>query len=258
MSQASGDAPLLEIDDLCVLTEKSPAQPPAEVLTDVSLQIRAGEVHALMGPNGCGNSILANALLGAPGYEVTSGRIAFKGDDITNWATDVRAKVGIFLAFAEPQEIAGVSVLTFLRQSLSARTGIDRSVRQLRQELLEWMELLGMERSFLDRYLNEGFSADEKRQNEILQLAILEPELAILDETDAELSVDTRQFIARSIQLIRQTRPELGSLVIAQDQRLLDQLQPDHVHIMIDGKITTSGGAPLTEQLNAKGYESFL
>ncbi len=257
MSNPAGDELLFEIDDLHVSTVEAPGAPSVEILKGVSLQVRPGEVHALMGPNGCGKSTLASALLGSPEYEVTSGRILFRGDDITDWDTDVRGKAGIFLAFQYPQEIAGVSVLNFLRQSLSARKGIEMSVLELRLELMEWMERLGMEESFMERYLNEGFSGGEKKRNEILQMAVLEPEMAILDETDSGLDIDALRVVASGVQEIRKDRPALGSLAITHYQRLLDHLQPDHVHIMIDGRIATSGGMELAARLEADGYESF-
>ena len=164
-----------------------------------------------MGPNGSGKSTLANALLGSPEYEVTAGRILFKGDDITDWGPDVRGKAGMFLAFQYPQAIPGVSVLNFLRQALSARKGIDLSMLELRLSIMEWMERLDMDPSFADRYLNEGFSGGEKKRNEILQMAILEPELAILDETDSGLDIDALKVVARASGGPRATAPSSAS-----------------------------------------------
>ena len=210
-----------------------------------------------MGPNGSGKSTLANALLANPEYEVTRGRIFFQGDDITDWPTEVRAKAGMFLAFQYPQEIPGVSVIQFLRQALSARKGIDLSVLELRLSIMEWMKRLGMDSSFADRYLNEGFSGGEKKRNEILQMAILEPELAILDETDSGLDIDALRTVASGIREVRKDRPELGIVLITHYQRLLDELAPDHVHIMVDGRIVASGGLELAEQLEQDGYEAF-
>ncbi len=216
-----------------------------------------GEVHALMGPNGSGKSTLAAALLGSPDYEITSGRILFLGDDITEWGTDVRAKAGMFLAFQYPQEIAGVSVLNFLRQSLSARKGIEMSVLELRLSLMEWMERLNMDQSFMERYVNEGFSGGEKKRNEILQMAILEPEIAILDETDSGLDIDALKIVANGVQEIRKDRPQMGTLAITHYQRLLDHLNPDQVHVLIDGRIVESGGGEIARLLEAEGYDSF-
>ncbi|MFM7045981.1 MAG: Fe-S cluster assembly ATPase SufC, partial [Ilumatobacteraceae bacterium] len=173
------------------------------------------------------------------------------------WPTDVRAKQGIFLAFQYPQEIPGVSVIQFLRQALSARKGIDLSVLELRLATMEWMSRLGMDSSFVDRYLNEGFSGGEKKRNEVMQMAILEPELAILDETDSGLDIDALRIVARGIREIKVDRPEMGVVLITHYQRLLDELQPDHVHIMMNGRIVRSGGMELAAQLERDGYEAF-
>src|SRR5690349_31454 len=210
-----------------------------------------------MGPNGSGKSTLATTLLGSPDYEVTQGHVRFNGDDITSWPTDVRGKAGIFLAFQYPQTIAGVSVLNFLRQALSARKGIDLSVLELRLSIMEWMDRLEMDPSFLDRYLNEGFSGGEKKRNEILQMAILEPELAILDETDSGLDIDALKVVAKGVQEVRRARSELGVLLITHYQRILDELKPDRVHILIDGRIVDSGGAELAQRLEQEGYEAW-
>jgi len=247
--------PLFEHENLHVRVTAEPSAP--EILRGVDLTVRAGEVHALMGPNGSGKSTLANTLLGNPDYEVTAGRIRFKGDDITGWATDVRGKAGIFLAFQYPQAIAGVSVLNFLRQALSARKGIDLSVLELRLAIMEWMGRLEMEASFLDRYLNEGFSGGEKKRNEILQMAILEPELAVLDETDSGLDIDALKVVASGVHSVRERRPDLGVLAITHYQRLLDHLLPDNIHVLIDGRIVASGGMEIAEQLERDGYEAF-
>jgi len=228
-----------------------------EILRGVDLVVRPGEVHALMGPNGSGKSTLANALLGNPDYEVTGGRILFRGEDITDWSTEVRGKAGIFLAFQYPQAVEGVSVINFLRQALSARKGIDMSVLELRLAIMEWMERLDMDPSFGDRYLNEGFSGGEKKRNEILQMAILEPEVAILDETDSGLDIDALKVVARGVEEVRRDRPELGVLAITHYQRLLDHLTPDRVHILLDGRIVNSGGPELAERLEAEGYDAW-
>jgi Fe-S cluster assembly ATP-binding protein len=210
-----------------------------------------------MGPNGSGKSTLATTLLGAPEYEVTSGRIFYKGEDISLWATEVRAKAGIFLAFQYPQEIAGVSVIQFLRQALSARKGIDLSVLELRLSIIDWMKRLGMDSSFVDRYLNEGFSGGEKKRNEIMQMAILEPELAILDETDSGLDIDALRIVAQGIREVRQDRPEIGIVLITHYQRLLDEVKPDFVHILIDGRIVKSGSIELAAELEKNGYDAY-
>ena len=246
--------PLFEIDGLHVRVAGAPTAP---ILNGVDLTVQAGEIHALMGPNGSGKSTLASTLLASPEYEVVRGAIRFHGDDITSWPTDVRGKAGIFLAFQYPQAIAGVSVLNFLRQALSARKGIDLSVLELRLAIMEWMDRLEMDPSFLDRYLNEGFSGGEKKRNEILQMAILEPELAILDETDSGLDIDALKVVAKGVQEVRHDRPGLGVLCITHYQRLLEHLRPDVVHILIDGRIVDSGGPELAERLEAEGYDAW-
>ncbi len=245
-------APLFEVEGL-----HATALDGTPILRGVDLVIGHGELHALMGPNGSGKSTLAAVLLGSPEYLVTKGRIRFRGDDITDWSTDVRGKAGIFLAFQYPLEIAGVSVINFLRQSLSARKGIDLSVLELRLSIMEWMERLGMDPSFADRYVNEGFSGGEKKRNEILQMAILEPEVAILDETDSGLDIDALEVVANGVAEVRRARPELGVLTITHYQRLLNHLRPDVVHILIDGRIVERGGVETAKRLDSEGYESF-
>jgi Fe-S cluster assembly ATP-binding protein len=195
--------------------------------------------------------------MGSPEYEITDGTVRFRGDDITEWPTDERAKAGMFLAFQYPQEIAGVSVIQFLRQALSARKGIDLSVLELRLATMEWMKRLGMDSSFVDRYLNEGFSGGEKKRNEIMQMAILEPELAILDETDSGLDVDALRTVAQGIREVKADRPEMGVILITHYQRLLDEVAPDHVHILVAGRIVASGAMELVEQLERDGYDAF-
>ncbi len=244
---------LFVIEDLHVRT----AEGSAPILNGVDLTVGAGELHALMGPNGSGKSTLAQVLLGSPEYEVTSGRVVFRGDDITHWDVEVRAKAGIFLAFQYPQEIPGVSVHNFLRQTMSARRGIDLSVLEVRLELMDWMKRLDMDPSFANRYLNEGFSGGEKKRNEILQMALLRPDVAILDETDSGLDVDALRIVAQGVQEVRQERPELGALVITHYQRLLQQLTPDRVHILVDGRVVASGGPELAHELEAQGYEAW-
>ncbi len=243
--------PLFEIQGLRVAAEGH------EILKGVDLVVGAGELHALMGPNGSGKSTLANALLGSPEYEVTGGRVRYHGDDITGWAPDVRGKAGLFLAFQYPQAIAGVSVINFLRQALSGRKGIDLSVLELRLAIMEWMAKLDMDPSFADRYLNEGFSGGEKKRNEVLQMAIMEPDMAILDETDSGLDIDALRVVARGVQEVRRARPEMGTLVITHYQRLLDELEPDRVHLLIDGRIVESGGPELAERIESEGFEAW-
>jgi len=255
-SRDASDSPLFRIEGL----HARPVDPGAgttDILQGIDLTIGRGEVHALMGPNGSGKSTLANVLLANPEYEVTAGRVSFEGDDITSWPTEVRAKAGLFVAFQYPPEIAGVSVIQFLRQALSARKGIDLSILELRLSIMDWMKRLGMDSSFADRYLNEGFSGGEKKRNEVLQMAILEPELAILDETDSGLDIDSLRTVARGIREVKKDRPGLGILLITHYQRLLDELTPDRVHILVDGRIVASGGMELAQRLERDGYEAF-
>jgi Fe-S cluster assembly ATP-binding protein len=242
---------LFEISGLHVAVEGHP------ILNGVDLVVESGQVHALMGPNGSGKSTLANALLGNPAYEVTGGRILFKGEDITDWPPDVRGKAGLFLAFQYPEELPGVPVAQFLRQALSARRGMDLSVLELRVSIMEWMKRLGMDPAFGDRYLNEGFSGGEKKRNEVLQMAILEPDMAILDETDSGLDIDALGVVARGVQEVRDARPELGVLVVTHYHRILDRLQPDAVHLLVDGRIAASGGPELAVQIEQEGYEAW-
>jgi Fe-S cluster assembly ATP-binding protein len=237
--------------------EAAAGSTPEPILRGVDLRVGAGEIHAIMGPNGSGKSTLASTLMGSPEYEVTAGRIIFRGDDITDWPPDERAKAGMFLAFQYPQEIPGVSVIQFLRQALSARKGIDLSVLELRVAAMEWMQRLGMDSSFVDRYLNEGFSGGEKKRNEIMQMAILEPQLAILDETDSGLDIDALRIVAKGIHEVRNDRPEMGVVLITHYQRLLDELTPDHVHVLMGGRIVASGGMEIAETLERDGYEAF-
>ena len=244
--------PLFEIEGLRVAVEG------AEILKGVDLTLMPGEVHALMGPNGSGKSTLANTLLGNPEYEVTAGRIRFKGEDITDWPTDVRGKAGIFLAFQYPEEIPGVPVRQFLKQALSARKGIeDLSMLETRLAIMQWMDRLGMDPSFADRYLNEGFSGGEKKRNEILQMAILEPEVAILDETDSGLDIDALRVVANGVNQVRAAQPDLAVLLITHYQRILEALTPDRVHILFDGQIVDSGGPELAHRLEREGYEAW-
>jgi Fe-S cluster assembly ATP-binding protein len=244
--------PLFEIDGLHVSVDGT------EILRGVDLVIGEGEVHALMGPNGSGKSTLAQTLLANPEYEVTAGAIRFKGEDITAWPTEARGKAGIFLAFQYPEEIPGVPVRQFLRQALSARKGIDDlSVLETRLSMMEWMKRLDMDESFGDRYLNEGFSGGEKKRNEILQMAMLEPEVAILDETDSGLDIDALRIVAKGVNEVRKVRPGMGVCLITHYVRILDLLQPDHVHILLDGRIVESGGLDLARRLEAEGYEAW-
>jgi Fe-S cluster assembly ATP-binding protein len=245
-------APLLEIDDLHVTVDGS------EILRGLSLTVADGEVHALMGPNGSGKSTLANTLLANPAYQVTRGAIRFRGEDVTALPTDERAARGIFLGFQHPEEISGVSVLNFLRQAMAVRKGIpDLSVLEVRLALMEWTKRLGMDDRFQERYLNEGFSGGEKKRNEILQMAMMEPDVAILDETDSGLDIDALRLVADGISEVRTVRPDLGILLITHYQRILDHLTPDAVHVLLDGRIVATGGPELARRIEAEGFEAF-
>ena len=234
-------SPLFQVVDLHArpATDDLDTVVPADILKGLNITVNAGEVHAIMGPNGCGKSTLASCLLNSSEYEVTSGQIFLHGDDITDWPTDVRAKAGLFLGFQYPQEIPGVSVIQFLRQALSARKGIDLSVLELRLATMDWMKRLGMDSSFVDRYLNEGFSGGEKKRNEIMQMAILEPDVAVLDETDSGLDIDALRIVAKGIREVRVDRPTMGVVLITHYQRLLDEtdsgLDIDALRIVAQG-----------------------
>ena len=247
--------PLFVVEDLHVSVDEADTR--KTILTGLNLTINPGEIHAIMGPNGSGKSTLANALMANEEYRVDSGRLLYKGDDITDLATDERAKAGIFLAFQYPEEIPGVTVINFMRQALSARKGIDLSILELRLTIMEWMGRLNMDPNFANRYLNEGFSGGEKKRNEILQMAILEPDFAILDETDSGLDIDALRVVAKGVNEVRSTRPALGVLMITHYQKLLELIEPDFVHVMIDGRIVESGGPELAKKLDITGYDAW-
>jgi Fe-S cluster assembly ATP-binding protein len=241
--------PLLKIENLHASAGNVP------ILHGVDLTVERGEIAALMGPNGSGKSTLANVLMGHPLYRVTEGHIFYDGEDVTHAAPTYRAQKGMFLAFQYPEEIPGVSVIQFLRQALSNRTGIDYTVLELRLKVLDAMRELGMESSFADRYLNEGFSGGERKRNEVLQMAVLEPELVVMDETDSGLDIDALRIVADGVNKL--TGPDRGFLVITHYQRLLDHITPDRVHVFMDGRVTVTGGVDLAERLEEEGYDAF-
>jgi len=244
--------PLLELDDLHVAVDGT------EILRGVSLVVDEGEIHALMGPNGSGKSTLAKTLLADPEYEVTSGHIRVKGEDVTMLGPDARAARGMFLGFQHPEAIPGVSVLNFLRQAMANRKGIDDfSVLEVRVALAQWMQRLGMDDRFVNRYLNEGFSGGERKKNEILQMALLEPDFAVLDETDSGLDIDALGDVATGIEEVRKERPALGILLITHYQRILRYLTPDRVHVLLDGRIAVSGGPELAVRVEQEGFDAF-
>ncbi|MGC8510327.1 MAG: Fe-S cluster assembly ATPase SufC [Acidimicrobiales bacterium] len=244
--------PLLELRDVYADADGIP------ILRGVSLTVHDGEVHALMGPNGAGKSTLASVIMGHPGYHVSAGRILMRGVDIGPWTPDQRARAGIFLAFQYPEAISGVSVVQFLRQAIAARRALSElSVLEVRLELAEWMDRLGMEPAFAERHLNEGFSGGERKRNEVLQMALLRPEVALLDETDSGLDIDALRVVARGVRSVRAANPTMGAIVVTHYVTLLDELHPDHVHILIDGRIVESGGEELATTIEHEGYDSW-
>jgi Fe-S cluster assembly ATP-binding protein len=246
--------PVLQIEDLHA---KIAGPDGAEILRGVSVEVRPGEVHALMGPNGSGKSTLSKTLLASPAYEITSGRVLLKGEDITHLPTEERGARGLFLGFQHPEEFPGVTVTNFLRQSMSARKGFDMSVLEVRLALMDWMGRLGIDPSFMHRYLNDGFSGGEKKRSEIMQLALLEPDVAVLDETDSGLDIDALRVVANGVNEVRKERPEMGVLLITHYQRILGYLTPDVVHIFVDGRVVESGGMDLARRLEQDGYDAF-
>ncbi|NIP82741.1 MAG: Fe-S cluster assembly ATPase SufC [Gemmatimonadetes bacterium] len=229
-----------------------------EILNGVDLEIEAGKIHAIMGPNGSGKSTLAKVLAGHPAYEVTAGRVEFQGEDLLEMEADERAQAGVFLAFQYPVEIPGVSIANFLRTAVQAKKGDEEvDLFEFQQQLMDRMALLEMDPSFAQRSVNQGFSGGEKKRNEILQLAMLEPTLAIMDETDSGLDIDALKVVANGVNKLHAERGEMGILLITHYQRLLNYIEPDRVHVMIRGRIAKSGGPELAEQLEAEGYEEW-
>jgi Fe-S cluster assembly ATP-binding protein len=237
----------LEIQNLHVRTEER------EILHGVDLKVERGQMHALMGPNGSGKSPLANTLMGNPVYEVTEGKILLNGEDITEADPDERARGGLFMAFQYPATIPGVSVANFLRLALNAKRDDPIKVKEFGNLLRDAADLLRIDRDFTSRYLNEGFSGGEKKRAEILQLAMLRPEFAVLDETDSGLDIDALRIVADGVNAMRE--PERGFLVITHYTRILNYVRPDFVHIMLDGRIVREGGPELADELEEKGYE---
>jgi Fe-S cluster assembly ATP-binding protein len=252
--------PELVVRDLHVAVEGK------EILKGLSLEVRRGEIHALMGPNGSGKSTFANTLMGHPRYEVTSGDVLFKGESVLEMEADERARAGLFMAFQYPVAIPGVTVANFLRASLNARlapaeTNGSGAVpqkkgippKEFRNLLREKMAMLKMDESFAGRYLNDGFSGGEKKRTEILQMAVLKPEIAIMDETDSGLDIDALRIVSGGVNAL--AGPELGVLLITHYQRILNYIKPNFVHVMVDGKIQLSGGPELALELESKGYD---
>jgi len=240
---------LLEIRDLRArIGEK-------EILKGLSLSIGKGEVHAIMGPNGSGKSTLANVLMGNPSYVVTSGEVLFKGQSLLELAADERARLGMFLAFQYPVAIPGVTLVNFMRQAVNAKNGTELPIREFRERLFAKMDLLKVDQDFARRYVNDGFSGGEKKRAEMLQMAMLEPSMAVLDETDSGLDIDALRTVAEGVNALM--NPEMGLLLITHYQRLLNYIKPQFVHVLVEGRIVRSGGPELAEHLEASGYDEF-
>ncbi|MCH2470074.1 MAG: Fe-S cluster assembly ATPase SufC [Gemmatimonadetes bacterium] len=249
------DASILKIEGL----EAKVADEDLPILTGVDLEIGKGEIHAIMGPNGSGKSTLAKVLAGHPGYEVTSGSVLFQGSNLLELEADERSQAGIFLAFQYPVEIPGVSIANFLRTAVQAHQadGEELDIFEFSDILTERMELLEMDVTFAERHVNDGFSGGEKKRNEILQMAMLKPKLAVMDETDSGLDIDALKVVASGVNTLTEEDPEMSILLITHYQRLLDYIEPDRVHVMVDGRIVRSGGPEVAHQLEAEGYRGW-
>jgi Fe-S cluster assembly ATP-binding protein len=244
--------PLLEIESLHARV----AETGDEILRGVDLTIGEGKLHALMGPNGSGKSTLAKVISGHPAYEVTEGSIRYRGEDLLGMEVDERARKGVFLAFQYPSEIPGVTIAQFLRQAKVARTGEEIGVLDFYDDLRKAMELLEVEEKFAERYVNDGFSGGEKKRNEILQMAVLEPALAVLDETDSGLDIDALKVVSKGVNTLHGALGDMGVLIITHYQRILNYITPDFVHVMVRGRIVRSGDKELAHQLEAEGYDA--
>ena len=239
--------------DVLVVTDLRVAVDSKEILKGVTLSVPRGEIHAVMGPNGSGKSTFANTLMGHPRYKVTSGTVVFKDKDVTVSLPDERSREGMFLASQYPTEIAGVTLINFLRQMVNARRNDEMPLVEFRRMVNEKMDALEMNRDFAVRYVNEGFSGGEKKRSEILQMAILQPELAILDETDSGLDIDALRIVSEGVNNV--INAEMGVLLITHYTRILNYVHPDVVHVMMDGEIVRSGGKDLADDLETHGYD---
>ena len=243
--------PLLKITNL----HAEIAEDGTEILKGLDLELNAGEIHAIMGPNGSGKSTLSKVISGHPAYEVTDGDILFKGESVLDMEPDERARAGIFLAFQYPVEIPGVSVANFMRTALNAKRGEEVDIFDFQDELETRMGMLEMDPAFAMRSVNDGFSGGEKKRNEILQLAMLEPQLAVMDETDSGLDIDALKIVTSGINKIKDERRDMAVLLITHYQRMLNYITPDQVHVMVDGRIIRSGGPELALELEERGYD---
>jgi Fe-S cluster assembly ATP-binding protein len=243
--------PLLKITNL----HAEIAEDGTEILKGLDLELNAGEIHAIMGPNGSGKSTLSKVISGHPAYEVTDGDILFKGESVLDMEPDERARAGIFLAFQYPVEIPGVSVANFMRTALNAKRGEEVDIFDFQDELEGRMGMLEMDPAFAMRSVNDGFSGGEKKRNEILQLAMLEPQLAVMDETDSGLDIDALKIVTSGINKIKDERRDMAVLLITHYQRMLNYITPDRVHVMVDGRIIRSGGPELALELEERGYD---
>lgn len=240
---------LLEINDIHAEADKK------EILKGLNLTVNKGEIHVIMGPNGAGKSTLMNVIMGHPKYKVTDGYIDFEGENITELKTNERAKKGIFLSFQSPEEVPGITVESLLRSARTENTGKPIKLLAFRRELKEKMELLEMNESYAERYLNVGFSGGEKKKNEIIQMLMLNPKLAILDETDSGLDVDAVKIVSKGISEFKNENNSI--LIITHNSKILQYLTPDFVHVLLDGKIVKTGDASLMDEINTKGFASF-
>ena len=249
------DTHILKIESL----EAKVAAESLDILNGVNLEIGKGEVHAIMGPNGSGKSTLAKVLAGHPGYKATAGRVLFKGQNLLELDADERSRAGIFLAFQYPVEIPGVSIANFLRTALQAHlTGKEElDIFEFSDMLTERMSMLEMDISFAERHVNDGFSGGEKKRNEILQMAVLKPTLAVMDETDSGLDIDALKIVANGVNKLTEEDPEMSILLITHYQRLLNYIKPDFVHVMVDGRLVRSGGAEIALELEEDGYKNW-
>lgn len=238
----------LEIKDLEVSIEGE------KIVDGVSLEIEEGEIHALMGPNGSGKSTLAHALMGNPKYSIDAGKILIDGEDVTEEEADERSQEGLFLAFQYPSEISGISVAEFLKEAIDAKRDDPMPQKEFNEHLREKLDLLDMSDDFARRYLNDGFSGGEKKRTEILQMSVLEPSYAVLDEIDSGLDIDALKVVSEGINTVAEDQ-DVGLLMITHYQRILDYVEPDYVHVMVDGKIVESGGPELAHKLEDEGYD---